>query len=230
MKTKIIILLLAITGIVTAQDNYMSLTFGVGNPLGDYASITSLTNSGYAIQGFMADYSGVYYPIDYVGIGGAIKFNQNAVDKKAVSEALLDLLPSEPEAEIESPVFDIGLWRIVAIGVGPQLTLPAGKLSFDGYIYPGLHVVMPPQMSLTAIVDGEPTKLSVEAQNLRFGFEAGLALRYKINSTTGLRLVASYLQTSSKGEILNDIAGDSEADFSTKIQMVNIGLGVYYRL
>lgn len=233
MNKKLIILLLAISGVLKAQDNYMSLSFGVGTALGDFAGVESLANNGYATQGFMADYSGAYYPIDKLGLGASIKFNQNGVNKTEVSDALLELLPSDPSIPVENKVFDLGYWKMVSVGLGPQLTLPSSKINFDLYAYPGLYIVMPPKMQLTALVDGEPATYSAEAQNLRFGFEAGAAIRYRINSTSALRLFTSYMQTSSKGEILSELAGqagNTNVDFSTKIQVFNIGLGLVYGL
>lgn len=233
MKTKISLLLLFLAGIVHAQENYMSLSFGSGTPIGDYANTTSLANEGFAIQGLMGDYSGAYYPVDYWGIAGTIKFNQNSIDRDATRDALIDLIPETPPGN-NDVTLDLGYWSIVSIGIGPQFTLPAGKFSFDAYFLPGLHIIAPPKMQLI-IHDGEDSKVyRGETQNLRFGFESGIAFRYQIGSNTGLRLSASYLQTSSKGELLSDLAGqvdsNKEVDFTTKIQIVNIGIGLVIRM
>lgn len=233
MKTKLSILLLFVVGFAHAQENFMSLSFGRGIPMSDFANTASLANNGFATQGYMADYSGAYYPFDYWGLAGTIKFNQNALDQDATRAALIDLIPETPPGNYDITL-DIGYWNIVSIGVGPQFTLPISKLSIDAYFFPGLHIVAPPKMQLT-IHDGEDSKVyRGETQNLRFGFETGLALRYELGSNYGIRLSASYLQTSSKGELISNLAGqiddNKELDFTTKIQIINFGIGLVYRM
>ena len=233
MKIKISVILLFLAGILSAQENYMSISFGTGTPLGDFSNTSSLATDGYAAQGFMAEYSFGYYPIDYLGAGGSVKFIQNGVYKDELSDALLALLPDNPGVIIENPVFDVGLWRIVAIGVGPQLSLPTGKFCFDLHFYPGMHIVMPPQMALTAIVDEQPTKYSLDSQSLRFGFETGFAIQFKMSESASLRLSSSYLQTSAKGEIKSKVSEgteNTEVEVTSKIQLINVGIGIAYRL
>ena len=191
----------------------MALSFGLGNPLGDYAKNETLADHGFAIKGFMADYSGAYYLTDYIGIGGSIKFNQNVLDYEAVKTELLRLLPEDPDTTAS---LNIGYWSIVSFGIGPQFTLPIGsKLNFDVYAFPGLHIVTSPKLELTAEIEGVPHYYSVTAQNLRLGFEAGASIRIKLGSNTGLRIFASYLQTSSKGEILQKIDDNNNDTNST---------------
>ena len=232
MKIRIILLLLLTTGLTQAQDNYMALSFGIGNPLGDYAKTESLADNGFAIKGFMADYSGAYYLIDYVGVGGSIKFHQNVLQKDAIRDQLVDLLPDGAGDSITQA--NLGYWSIVSFGAGPQFTLPINKLSIDAYFFPGLHIVTPPKLELTANVDGVPYYTSILSQNVRFGFEAGLAFRIDISETAGLRIFASYLQTSSKGDIIQTIEDQTgqttEIDFSKTIQIFNAGIGLVYKL
>jgi hypothetical protein len=232
MKTRLTILLLLPIVLLQAQENYMSLSFGTASPLGDFGKNKSLLSDGYANFGFMADYSGAYYLYNYLGIAGSIKFNQNSIDKTDVETQLLELIPLETTDTITR--IDLGYWSNVSFSVGPQFTFPVGRFNFDLYFMPGLHINTPPKMELAAIIDNVPYNTSVSAQNIRFGFETGASIRISLGTNAGIRVFASYLQTSSKGEILSKIGDDASAntttDFSRKIQIVNTGIGIYYVL
>jgi len=120
------------------------------------------------------------------------------------------------------------------LAAGPQFSLPAGRFVFDLYFFPGMHIVAPPKLELTAIVDGTPQYTTVSSQKLRFGFEAGASLQIHINETTGLRLSASYLETSSKGSVKGqeETSGSEtgNTEFTRRIQIVNASVGLVYIL
>ena len=63
MKTLIYFMLVFTSYTISAQDNYMSLSFGASKPLGNFALADDILSDGYALTGFMADYSGAYYPL-----------------------------------------------------------------------------------------------------------------------------------------------------------------------
>lgn len=231
-KLKTAFFLIFISCVLQAQDNYMALSFGAGVPLGDYASTVSLSSDGFALNGFMAEYSGAYYLINYLGVGGAIKFNQSALNKEKIQDALLEVLTDGTLDSITQS--NLGFWSIVSLGVGPQFSLPAGRFVFDFYFFPGMHIVTPPKLELTAIIDGNPEYTTVSSQKLRFGFETGASLQIHINETTGLRLSASYLETSSKGSVKGrEQTNGSEienAEFTRRILIVNASIGLVYIL
>ena len=228
MKIKLIILLLLTALIINAQDNYMSLSFGVGNPLGDFAKSESLSTDGFANLGFMADYSGAYYPFYYIGIGGSVKFNQSAIEAEKVKQELIDLLPQEITDAINR--VDMGYWSNVSFGVGPQFTLPLNIIDIDLFVFPGLHIVAPPRMDLSVEISGTEYYTTLSSQNLRFGIESGINVRLNLGETAGIRLFASYLQTSSKGELEWSEDQAERIQFNRKIQIVNTGIGLIYKL
>ena len=231
MKFRIILLLLVIASISKAQDNYMALSFGIGNPLGDYAKTESLANHGYALKGFMIDYSGAYYLTKYLGIGGSILFNQNTLEKGIIREQLIDLLP---EGAIDSITnANLGFWSIVSFGIGPQFTLPIGKLNIDAYFFPGINITTHPKLELTAVIDNEPYSTYISSQKVRFGIETGIAFRFALGETTGIRIFTSYLRTTAKGEVIhieNQSGQPTEIDFSKTIHILNAGIGLVYKL
>jgi hypothetical protein len=233
MNYRLILILLLLTSLLQAQDNYMSLSFGLSNPMGDYANTEILENDGYAINGFLAEYSGAYYLKNHFGITGAIKFNQNTLDYTAAKEALRELIPSDGIEKEGS--LNIGYWSIVSFGVGPQISIPIiGNLYFDVFVLPGLHIVTSPKMELSAIVDETSIKYTISSQNLSVGFETGVSLRTLLGKKTGLRIFASYLQSSSKGEVLQKIENENDinsiTDFSKTIQLLDAGIGIVYKM
>lgn len=231
MKNKLIFPLLFAVMFLQAQENYMSLSFGTGTPLGDFVKNESLTDHGFAKVGFMADYSGAYYPIKYLGIGASVKFNQFIPDRNTILERLVEVLP--PGAGDEVSEFKMGFWSDVSFGIGPQFTLPVSIFNIDVFAFPGLHIVAPPELKLTAEINDEPYFTRVTSQNVRFGFEVGASLRINLGQTAGLRVFVSYLQTSSKGEIIGEDGGRAEStqvDFSKTISVLNTGVGLVYLL
>lgn len=229
MKTRITLLFLLLSVLTQAQENYMSLSFGIGNPMFEYAKSESLASDGFAVKGFMADYSGAYYLKNHFGIGGSIKFNQNTLNYSAAKTELLKLVPEGAELDSTAEL-NMGYWSVVSFGVGPQFTFPIGSiLNFDVYVFPGLHIVTAPKMEFSTIVDDETRIYGVTSQNVRFGFEAGASLRISLGSNTGLRIFASCLRTSSKGEI-SEMANDNlklgSSSFKRPIRILNTGIGL----
>jgi hypothetical protein len=232
MKIRLSLLLIALPLFLMAQEHYMALTFGLGRPLGNFAKTESLATDGFAQNGFMADYSGAYYFVDFFAAGGNVKFNQSALWQDDLRDVLLDILP--PEATDNITQFNTGFWSDVSLAIGPLVTLPIGIFSFDAYFYPGLHIVAHPRMYIEAEINGELAYTNLSSQNVRFGFESGINLRVKISSTAGLRFFGSYLQTSSSGEITTtDDSGNGSSQtvkFDRKIEYLNTGIGFIYYL
>ncbi len=216
---------------VSAQENYMALSFGLSNPIGDFSKTSSLASDGYAKTGFLADYSGAYYWANYIGLGGNIKFTQHTIDGDPAEEELINLLPESASASITE--INIGFWYDVSFAIGPQFTYPVGPFSFDVYLFPGFHVVHPPNMEIVGKSSSNYYSTVLSAQKLRFGIESGVALRINITETTGIRIFGSYLQTNSKGTITSkDKEGNStgSVDLKRKIQMLNTGIGIIYKI
>lgn len=89
MNLKTIILASFLTigfGLAQAQEtqSYMAINLGVSLPQGDYGE-TNINNpsSGFAKPGPELSIEGVYYIIDYIGIGGKSGFNYHNFDKIA---------------------------------------------------------------------------------------------------------------------------------------------------
>ncbi len=230
LKITIPIMFLAVFG-ASAQDNYMALSFGLSNPIGDFSKTSSLASDGYAKTGFLADYSGAYYLTHHLALGGNIKFTQHTIHEDPAEEELLDLLPEDFTGSVTE--LNVGFWYDVSFAVGPQYTYQVGMFKFDAYLFPGIHIVHPPSMEIVAKSNRTYYSTVISAQKLRLGFETGVAARIDISETTGIRLFCSYLLTNSKGTItLKDDDENSTGSISLKrnIQMLNTGIGLIYKI
>lgn len=229
MKIRLSILLVFIAALTHAQSNYMALSFGGGFPMADFASSTDIYTHGYANTGFMADYSGAYYIYDYVGFAGNIRFTSNLLKEDEVRRDLRALLPEDLPADIPTRL-DVGRWDVISLTVGPQFSYPAGRVEFDAYFLVGLNVVSPPLLELTVEpTPGEYISTKLSSQNARFGWDAGINIRFNLSETSGLRFFVGYQHTSVKGELRGENGGQS-GDYTPKIDLINSGIGLIYRL
>lgn len=233
MRLLSLIILTLLSFTIRAQDNYMSLSFGASKPLNCFAMTDDILTDGYAHTGFMADYSGAYYPLKYLGFAGNIRFSTNGINFEEAQSDLLALIPVMTDTLNTS--LEMGVWNTVSLAVGPQFTITSGDFNFDIFLLGGFDVVAGPKMDLTAeLTSGEYFYTTLESQKLSLGFETGASIRYFFSGGTGIRIFSTYQQTSAKGELrkeLDSIDDDiQKSDYKTSIQMINFGIGLIYQL
>lgn len=234
MKKLLIPMFCLLPGLLFAQYNYMALSFGVSMPNGEFAGNSDLAKHGFAKQGFSGEYTGAYFLTDYFGIGENIKFSSNDVDRNALADLLTERIP-DSIADL-NPTLSIGVWRQIALMAGPHLSLPlASELYVDAYALGGFNFVLPPDMELTASVDGEGFYRTLSVQSLSFALDLGLALRYNFNEMYGLRIYSSYFLSKAKGEVIEELQdrtglNTETSDFTTPIRSLHAGIGLVYRL
>lgn len=231
MKVKItIVLFLLLSSSIKAQDNYMALSFGGGIPMGDFAKHTNIYSHGYANTGFMADYSGAYYPIDYIGIAGSARFTSNLLKQNEVRRDLYNLLPEDTPVDPNARL-DIGKWDVISLTFGPQFTYPTSIVDIDVYFLAGLNIVNSPKMELSAEdSSGELLSTSLTSQSARFGWDAGINLRFKLSESSGIRVFVGYQHTTVKGELRGSGSEGTPGNYVPKIDLINSGIGLVYRL
>lgn len=230
MKIRIAVLLLFIASLLQGQDNYMALSFGAGLPIGDFADNADIYTHGYAKTGFMADYSGAYYPIDYIGIAGAARFTSNLLQQDEARRDLIDLIPGDIPEDVNARV-DLGKWDVISFSVGPQFTYPTSIVDFDVYFLVGLNIVNSPKLEVT--VETSPDEFistSATSQSARFGWDAGINLRFKLSENSGIRVFVGYQHSSVKGELRTGEGSNGEDNYLPKIDLINSGIGLIYRL
>jgi len=235
MKKLFVIIFAVISLLSFGQENYMSLCFVANAPLGNFSSNKNLLTDGFAKTGFGGEYSGAYFLTEYIGLGGNIKYISNTIDENSVRQLLYDELPED--FPVENVQFGIGLWKQVSLVAGPYFSLPLPNISLDAFTLIGINFIMPPGMQITATIDDEYYEKSLSVQTINYAFDLGVALRYHVNERYSFRLFSSYYQSNSKGKVKEEIDdnGDGnreviETDQSVKMQSVNFGIGIVYRL
>jgi len=233
MRKFFIIFFLFLPNILCGQYNYMALNFGLSHPFGSYANNKDLTTDGFAFNGLTADYSGAYYLTRFFGIAGDIKYTSNTIDDNKVRKLLESEIPFEFTGDT-AVTYSLGYWKHVSFLAGPLFTVSKGNLSADVYALAGLSIIMNPSMDVTVVVGNERYRRTTSPEYARFGFDIGAGLRYKLNDKYGIRVFASYFQSSAKGKIQDEInINTTQIDiktYSTQVQTLNVGIGIVYVL
>jgi hypothetical protein len=233
MKKIIFFLTLIIPKILFGQYNYMALTLGLSHPIGSYAANKDLSTNGFAYNGLTADYSGAYYLTGFFGIAGDIKYASNTMDNNRVRKLLESEIPFQFNGDT-SVTYKLGYWKNVSFLVGPQITASTGKFSADIFALAGLSIIMNPAMDVTVIIGNQSYRRTTSPEYARFGFDVGAGLRYKLNDNYGIRVFASYFQSTAKGKIQDEISINTQQinikTYSTQVQTLNIGIGIIYVL
>ena len=217
------------------QDNYMSLSFGVGIPLGDFGRSDNLSKDGFAEQGFTGEYTGLYLLTDYFGLGGDIKYSSNGINVVRLRDRLEDEIPEDFPPDSFAITTNFGSWKQVALMVGPHFTIPVSMINIDAYALAGINFVMPPEMEITAVTGDEEYLRTFSTNTVSYALDLGIAMRIHLNEEYSLRLYSSYFLSKSKGKIRKEISqGDitepSESDYSGNIRSFHAGIGIVYRL
>lgn len=229
MKIKIVILFALICGSLKSQDNYMSLSFGGAVPLGDFSLSNDLQTDGYAETGFLAEYTGVFYRNEFLGLVGSLSIATVGVNTERVLSDLDDLRPVVTDPDVDS-LYQVGKWDVFSLKLGPQFTCPVGILSFDVYCLAGLYMVNTPGLSISGVKEEEVFyDLSWTDQKLTLGFEAGINVRISLSDVYGIKLFAGYQHTALNGEI-NSTTSDETSSYTPKIDLFTTGIGLIYRL
>jgi hypothetical protein len=235
MKIYLFPLLFALPMISFSQDNYMSLSFGVGIPLGDFGSSDNLTTDGFAEQGFTGEYTGLYLLTDFLGIGGNVKYSSNGISNSKLRTKLKDEIPEDFPIDSLAITTNFGIWKQIALLAGPHFTIPVSRINIDVYAMAGVNFVMPPKMEISAVVDNEWYLREFSANTVSYAVDLGFALRFHLNEDYSLRFYSSYFLSKSKGKIREEInqggnSEPSESDFSGDIRSLHAGIGIVYRL
>lgn len=212
----------------------MSLSFGVGIPLGDFGGTENLSKEGFAEQGFTGEYTGLYLLTDYIGVGGNIKFSSNGLSRN-LRTRLEEELPDNFPPDSIAITTNFGSWKQVALVAGPHFTIPVSNVNFDVYAMAGLNFIMPPRMEISAIIDDEWYLRQFSGNTVSYAVDLGFAMRFHLSSDYSLRLFTSYFMSRSKGKVREELnQGGSlvpaETDFSGNIRSFHAGIGIVYRL
>ncbi len=214
MKKRIWILMLFAGGCLAtaeAQQSYASISFGASLPLGDYGSTGDLSSSGYARTGGAIKFDGAYFPISYFGIGGTFSFGSNYAVRDSLLQDVITYIEETASSIIEIPedaeiLYGSGFWNYINLFIGPDLSLRASqRLYFDIRALAGFTFLRAPDQELRINFDNTEIYSRTSRNTLAFGYTAGAAVRFKLNSELALRVGVDYFQSRSKYEYTFDL-------------------------
>ena len=163
------------------------------------------------LEEILIEYTGLYLLTDFFGIGGNIKFSSNNLNSK-LRERLEEEIPDDLPLDSLAITTNLGMWKQIALMVGPHFTIPVSKINIDAYAMAGINFVMPPKMEISAVIDNEWYLRNFSGNTVSYAVDLGIAMRFHLNEDYSLRLYSSYFMSKSKGKIRMEIiqGGSSE--------------------
>ncbi len=214
-----------------SQRSYLGLSFGASLPSEEFARKSLPEDGGYALQGFVVEFSGAYIFDYYVGIAGTFTFNSNAPDRDRIGEDLKELVPGPLPPDVQVGM-KIGNWLYSDLMAGPIVTIPVWRLNFDVRGVAGLSFLMSPPRELTVIAGSEEYFERHSGQTVNFAYMLGAGIRFHVNDAYSLRLSSDYFRSRpsfevDEGDLVSAITGKTSYDMN--VGTVNINLGIAYR-
>ncbi|NOX46570.1 MAG: hypothetical protein GXO89_06285 [Chlorobi bacterium] len=222
------------------NESFMGLSFGYVMPQGDFASNDfAQEGAGYGTGGFLFGFDGAWFPDDYLGIGGSITFINANIDKSKYKEDVVASIKEKyPDLELPDSTeikFDLGVWRLVNVMVGPHGTFHTGRFNFDIRALAGFSFVFAPgsQLQIFHKEDQLYSTKRIKKASPNLGFTIGGGIRYALQNSYVIRLTAEYTGTNATFETTDEILVNDEITVVTKetdfpINNFYIGLGIAY--
>ncbi len=213
------------------QRSYLGLSFGGSLPYEEFASKSLLEDGGYALPGFVLEFSGAYIFDYYVGIAGSFTFSSNSPDRNQIGEDLKEIIPDPvpPDVTVDMKV---GNWLYSNIMAGPIVTIPVWKMNFDFRGVAGLSFLMSPPREFTVIAGTEEYFERHSGQTLNFAYMLGTGIRFHVKPEYSIRVSADYFRSTpsfnvNENGLVGSLTGKTTYDMS--IGTVNINIGLAYR-
>ena len=91
-RISILCLLLLIVASGYSQRNYLGLSFGGSIPSEEFAKKSLFEDGGYALPGFVIEFSGTYIFDYYLGIAGTFTFSSNSPDRDQLGDDIKEAI------------------------------------------------------------------------------------------------------------------------------------------
>ena len=222
-------------GILTAglygQRSYLGLSFGASLPSEEFAKTSLAEDGGYALPGFVIEFSGAYVFDYYFGIAGTFTFSSNPPDKDQLQKDLIDAITEVPP-EVEDVTFNQGAWMYSNLMAGPFLTIPIAFMSLDFRAVAGLSILLSPPWELTVQTPGETYFTTRSGSTASFAYMLGTGIRFHINPNYAIRVSGDYFHSKptfsvDENSAVGGATGKSSYDMS--VGTINVNLGIAYR-
>jgi opacity protein-like surface antigen len=221
-----------LTSIVYGQRNFVGLSFGGSMPSEEFARKSLEDDGGYALPGFVLEFSGAYIFDYFIGLAGTATFSSNSIDRDEFGEDIAEaILPGQSPAET-TVNFKVGNWMYANVMAGPMFTIPAWKLNFDIRGVAGLSFMVSPPQEIYVKSGDEEYFERRSRQTVNFAYMLGTGIRFNVNSAYSIRLSADYFRskpsfTVDENGLLGTITGKKSYDMT--VGTTNINIGIAYR-
>ncbi len=223
-------------GILTAglygQRSYLGLSFGVSLPSEEFAKKNLAEDGGYALPGFVIEFSGAYVFDYYFGIAGTFTFSTNPPDRDQLKQDLIDAITGPFPPEIEEVIFNHGSWMYSNLMAGPFFTIPIAFMNLDFRAVAGLSILLSPPWELTVHTTEGTYFTTRSGSTASFAYMLGTGIRFHINSNYAIRVSGDYFHSKPTFSVeeksaLSEPTGKSSYDMS--VGTINLNVGIAYR-
>ena len=223
-------------GILTAglygQRSFLGLSFGASLPSEEFAKKSLAEDGGYALPGFVIEFSGAYVFDYYIGIAGTFTFSSNPPDRDALKQDLIDAITGPVPPEIEEVIFNHGSWMYSNLMAGPFFTIPIAFMNLDFRAVAGLSFLLSPPWKLIIETDKETYFHERHGSTVNFAFMLGTGIRFNVKSNYSIRVSGDYFHseptlTVDQESALGGASGRSTYDMS--VGTINLNVGIAYR-
>jgi len=214
------------------QRSYLGLSFGASLPSEEFAKKSLAEDGGYALPGFVIEFSGAYVFDYYIGIAGTFTFSSNPPDRDALKQDLIDAITGPVPPEIEEVIFNHGAWMYSNLMAGPFFTIPIAFMNLDFRAVAGLSVLLSPPWELTVHTSEGTYFTSRSGNTASFAYMLGTGIRFHINSNYAIRVSADYFHskpTFSVNENSAVGAATGKSTYDMSVGTINLNIGIAYR-
>jgi opacity protein-like surface antigen len=214
------------------QRSYLGLSFGASLPSEEFAKKSLEEDGGYALPGFVVDFSGAYVFDYYFGIAGTFTFSSNPPDRDKLQQDLIDAITAPVPPEIEEVIFNQGSWMYSNLMGGPFLTIPIAFLNLDFRAVAGISILLSPPWELTVQTNEETYFTKHSGNTASFAYMLGTGIRFHINDNYAIRVSGDYFHSKPTFSIEEDSAAGSATGKSTydmSVGTVNLNVGIAYK-
>ena len=214
------------------QRSFLGLSFGASLPSEEFAKTSLAEDGGYALPGFVIEFSGAYVFDYYFGIAGTFTFSSNPPDRDQLQQDLIDAITPPDLPEIEEVTFNHGTWMYSNLMAGPFLTIPVAFMNIDFRAVAGLSFLLSPPWDLTVTTAEETYWHERHGSTVSFAFMLGTGIRFHINSNYAIRVSGDYFHskpTFSVNENSAVGAATGKSTYDMSVGTFNVTLGIAYR-
>ena len=217
---------------LSGQRSYLGLSFGASLPSEEFAKKNLAEDGGYALPGFVIEFSGAYVFDYYLGIAGTFTFSSNPPSRDQLQQDLIDAITGPIPPEIEEVIFNHGSWMYSNLMAGPFLTIPVAFMSLDFRAVAGLSILLSPPWELTVQTPEDTFFSRRSGSTASFAYMLGTGIRFHINSNYAIRLSGDYFHSKPSFTIdeNSEVGGaPGRSNYDMSVGTINVNLGIAYR-